>query len=120
MAYHHADFHPVPTRPALAGPGGGPTGPRVPVAMPCPAGETAPLPNIPNQKIEIAPPPFPEEVPAPRPSAKNSDDRVTGQPDGTGLASGTRSWVFAGSGLRREPTIVQARRPDAPAGKVRR
>jgi hypothetical protein len=117
-AYHHADFHPVPTRPALAPPWMGP--PSVPELGAIRPDRSLPqMPQIPSQQIEIAPPPPPDELSRPSPRLEDRGERVTGEP--RTLEEGSRSWVFATPDLgRRQPVQVEALRSTEPPPNVRR
>jgi hypothetical protein len=117
-AYHHADFHPVPTRPALAPPWMGP--PSVPeLGAIRPDLGAQPMPQIPTQQIEIAPPPPPDEPPRALPKVEDRGELFTGEP--RTFEERSRSWVFATPDLgRRQPVPVEALRSTEPPPKVRR
>ena len=108
-AYHHARFHPVPTRPALM-PRPWPLGPMETVtgsgrpagARPASQGEAAP-------QIELHVPDFPEPAPITPPDVRGN--RLTAAPELLDSPSRPQSWIFRWPNVRQTPVPVMAEAP---------
>jgi hypothetical protein len=119
--YHHSNFHSVPLRPPLA-PGWMVPGDDQHIrAARTNWTQSSSTQRLPAQRIQITPPPMPEQSPRTTPSAQGKDEVFATVPHDGGGSSGRRSWIFSAPDLsRREPAPIEARRPDYPAPVIRR
>lgn len=118
--YHHSEFHPVPVRPPLAPAWMGP-GDDAQLRAARASGTLQAMPRVPMQRIEITPPPMPEQRPRTLPSLKISEDVLAQSPPRIGESLAPRSWIFATPELgRRDPAPIEALRPDRPASGMKR
>lgn len=118
--YHHPDFHPVPVRPPLAPAWMGP-GDDVQLRAARTAANPQGIPKLPEQQIEIVPPPMPEQSPRGTPDARSHDPVIATTGRAVGASGVGGSWIFAASELgRRDPTPIEARRPDSPSSPLKR
>jgi hypothetical protein len=76
------------------------------------------VPRIPTQRIDITPPPMPDQRPRRLQSLKTDEDVLA---QTARERSAPRSWIFATPELgRRDPTPIAALRPDHPTSGIRR
>lgn len=118
--YHHSNFHPVPVRPPLA-PGWMVPGDAQQIRAARTNWSQQSVPRVPAQRIQITPPPMPDQGPRTTPSARGKDEVFARDSLSPGESDGQGSWIFSSPELgRREPATVEARRPEHATPAVRR